>query len=195
MDPCAQATPRRGLEPNVAAVTARHVAGNGQAKADAAGMFGVAWLVRHGALPRERLAEYYCSYVAGIFRSIRLGTGDAHGRSQLMQLNYLVEREVIERDAGKARQALCSGGAGDKAEPYLGLADLRARVGHTIVSRHRQLEPAPKSGAVNGGDKRFRAILHLQEQLDEFRAALLARGDLAEFLNVRSSDEGIAGPH
>src|SRR5215471_19184624 len=99
------------------------------------------------------------------------------------------------RDAGKARQALCSGGAGDNPEPYLGLADLRARVSHPIVSRHRQLEPAPKGGAVNGGDQRFRAILHLQEQLDEFRAAALARGDFAEFLNVRSRDEGLAGSH
>ena len=37
MDPRAQATLGRGLQPNVAAVTARHVAGDGQAEADAAG--------------------------------------------------------------------------------------------------------------------------------------------------------------
>ena len=49
-----------------------------QAKADVAGMFGLKWLVDHGALPKERLEEYYASYVAGIFRTLRFGTGEAH---------------------------------------------------------------------------------------------------------------------
>ena len=42
-------------------------------------MFGLKWLVDHGVLPKERLEEYYASYVAGIFRTVRFGTGEAHG--------------------------------------------------------------------------------------------------------------------
>ncbi len=40
-----------------------------EAKADVTGMFGLAWLVDHGALPKERLPEYYSSYVAGQARA------------------------------------------------------------------------------------------------------------------------------
>jgi hypothetical protein len=70
-----------------------------EAKADVTGMFGLQWLVDHGALPKERLEEYYASYVAGIFRTVRFGTGEAHGRAEMMEFNYLVERGAISRDA------------------------------------------------------------------------------------------------
>ena len=49
-----------------------------EAKADVVGMFGVKWLADRGALPKERLPEYYDSYVAGIFRTLRFGAGEAH---------------------------------------------------------------------------------------------------------------------
>jgi hypothetical protein len=70
-----------------------------EAKADVTGMFGLKWLVDHGALPRERLEEYYASYVAGIFRTVRFGTGEAHGRAQMMEFNFLSERGALTRDA------------------------------------------------------------------------------------------------
>ena len=58
-------------------------------------MFGLAWLVNHGALPKERLPEYYASYVAGIFRTLRFGTGEAHGRAEMMEFNYLLEHAAL----------------------------------------------------------------------------------------------------
>jgi hypothetical protein len=68
-----------------------------EAKADVVGMFGMQWLVGHGALPKDKLEEYYASYVAGIFRTIRFGTGEAHGQAEMMEFNYLSERGAIER--------------------------------------------------------------------------------------------------
>src|SRR3954452_18610013 len=70
-----------------------------EAKADVTGMFGLKWLVDRGALPKERLEEYYASYVAGIFRTVRFGTAEAHGRAEMMEFNYLVEHGAISRDA------------------------------------------------------------------------------------------------
>ncbi|HTQ78774.1 MAG TPA: Zn-dependent hydrolase, partial [Thermoanaerobaculia bacterium] len=70
-----------------------------EAKADVTGMFGLAWLVDHKALPRERLPEYYSSYVAGIFRTVRFGTGEAHGKAEMMEFNYLAEQGAIQRDS------------------------------------------------------------------------------------------------
>jgi hypothetical protein len=72
-----------------------------EAKADVTGMFGLAWLVDHGALPKERLPEYYSSYVAGIFRTLRFGTGEAHGRAEMMEFNYLVEQRALSMVNGR----------------------------------------------------------------------------------------------
>lgn len=63
-------------------------------------MFGLEWLVEHGALPKDRLAEYYASYVAGIFRTLRFGTGEAHGRAEMMEFNYLLENRALTRGVG-----------------------------------------------------------------------------------------------
>ena len=66
-----------------------------EAKADVGGMFGLAWLMQNGALPKARAEEYYASYVAGIFRTLRFGTGEAHGRAQMMEFNYLMEQKAL----------------------------------------------------------------------------------------------------
>lgn len=70
-----------------------------EAKADVVGMYGLNWLVSHGVLPKEKLNEYYASYVAGIFRTIRFGTGEAHGQAEMMEFNYLSEQGAITREA------------------------------------------------------------------------------------------------
>ena len=66
-------------------------------------MFGLKWLVDHGVLPKDRLEEYYASYVAGIFRTVRFGTGEAHGRAEMMEFNYLSERGAIAQAGGRYR--------------------------------------------------------------------------------------------
>ena len=72
-----------------------------EAKADVVGMFGLKWLVEHNALPKERLEEYYASYVAGIFRTLRFGTGEAHGRAEMMEFNYLLENHSLSYAEGR----------------------------------------------------------------------------------------------
>jgi len=70
-----------------------------EAKADVVGMFGLNWLVNHGVLPKEKLEEYYASYVAGNFRTMRFGTGEAHGQAEMMEFNYLSEHGAITHEA------------------------------------------------------------------------------------------------
>ncbi len=70
-----------------------------EAKADVTGMFALKWLVDHNALPKEKLQEYYASYVGGIFRTVRFGTAEAHGRAEMMEFNYLSEHGAIRRNA------------------------------------------------------------------------------------------------
>ncbi len=74
-----------------------------EAKADVVGMFALKWLIDRGVLPRARLDEYYASYMAGIFRTIRFGTGEAHGRAEMMEFNYLAEQGAVTFAAGRYR--------------------------------------------------------------------------------------------
>jgi hypothetical protein len=70
-----------------------------EAKADVVGLFGLKWLVDHGAIPKDRLPEFYSSYLAGLFRTMRFGTAEAHGKAEMMEFNYLLEQKAIARDA------------------------------------------------------------------------------------------------
>jgi len=70
-----------------------------EAKADIVGMFGLDWLMNRGALPKSRANDYYASYVAGIFRTVRFGIAEAHGRAEMMEFNYLAEQHAINREA------------------------------------------------------------------------------------------------
>ena len=77
-----------------------------EAKADVVGMYGLKWLVDRGALPKERLPEFYSSYVAGIFRTVRFSIAEAHGRAEMMEFNYLSEQNAIKRDAQTRRYSV-----------------------------------------------------------------------------------------
>ena len=68
-----------------------------EAKADVTGMFALKWLVDHDALPKEKLEEYYASYVGELFRAVRFGTAEAHSQAEMMEFNYLSERGAIGR--------------------------------------------------------------------------------------------------
>ena len=77
-----------------------------EAKADIVGLYGLKWLVDRGDLPREKLNGYYASEVAGIFRTVRFGVAEAHGRAEIMEFNFFSERGVITRDAASGRYAI-----------------------------------------------------------------------------------------
>jgi len=77
-----------------------------ESKADVVGMYGLKWLVDHGALPKSRLDEYYASYVAGIFRTVRFSIAEAHGRGEMMEFNYLTEQKALRQDPATRRYVI-----------------------------------------------------------------------------------------
>jgi peptidase M49-like protein len=77
-----------------------------EAKADVVGLFALGWLMDKGVLQKERAPEVYASYVAGIFRTVRFGVAEAHGRAEMMEFNYLSEQGAITRDAKTGRYAI-----------------------------------------------------------------------------------------
>jgi hypothetical protein len=77
-----------------------------ESKADMVGLYGLKWLVDHGDLPKEKLNGYYASEVAGIFRTVRFGVAEAHGRGEIMEFNFYSERGAISRDAASGRYVI-----------------------------------------------------------------------------------------
>jgi hypothetical protein len=94
-----------GLGPAYAHVDGKQVAineaigpaysGLEEAKADVTGIFLAKWLVDQKLLPASELNGIYASYVAGIFRTLRFGTAEAHGRAELMEFNVLLEHGAL----------------------------------------------------------------------------------------------------
>jgi hypothetical protein len=77
-----------------------------EAKADIVGLYGLKWLVDRGDLPKEKLNGYYASEVAGIFRTVRFGVAEAHGRAEIMEFNFFTERGAIAHDPATGRYAI-----------------------------------------------------------------------------------------
>jgi peptidase M49-like protein len=62
-----------------------------EAKADVSGLFALQFLVDRGKLDHALSQTMYTTYLASMFRSIRFGINEAHGRGVAMQLNYFLD--------------------------------------------------------------------------------------------------------
>ena len=62
-----------------------------EAKADVSGLFALQFLVDRGKLDKKFEQTMYTTYLASMFRSIRFGLNEAHGRGVAMQLNYFLD--------------------------------------------------------------------------------------------------------
>jgi hypothetical protein len=69
-----------------------------EAKADVLGLFMVSELAKRGELDDSELRDNYVTFLASIFRSVRFGAADAHGRANLMQLSFLEEKGAFLYD-------------------------------------------------------------------------------------------------
>src|SRR5215472_2416152 len=81
-------------------------AGLEEAKADIVGLFALNWLMEKGLVPKDKAQEFYASHVAGIFRTVRFGVAEAHGRAEMMEFNYFVEQGAISFDPKTRRYAI-----------------------------------------------------------------------------------------
>jgi hypothetical protein len=77
-----------------------------EAKADIVSLYGVSWLAGHGHYGQAELQACYVSRLADIFREVRFGVAEAHGRGAIMQLNYLLEQGAVTADAATGKYSL-----------------------------------------------------------------------------------------
>jgi hypothetical protein len=74
-----------------------------EGKADILGLYMVRQLRDRGDLKGGRMEDNFVAFLASIFRSVRFGTGDAHGRANIVALNFLEERGAFKRDSATGK--------------------------------------------------------------------------------------------
>ena len=70
-----------------------------EGKADVLGLFIITKLQERGELGKADLMDNYVTFLASLFRSVRFGGADAHGRANLAQFRFFKERGAFSRDA------------------------------------------------------------------------------------------------
>lgn len=69
-----------------------------EGKADILGLYMVTQLFEKGEIQEGELTDYYVTFLAGIFRSVRFGASSAHGRANMLRFNYFRQRDAFSRD-------------------------------------------------------------------------------------------------
>lgn len=69
-----------------------------EAKADVMGAFNVLYMIERGELEKELREQLLVSYFAGLFRSVRFGVAEAHGKGAALQLNRFLEEGAASVD-------------------------------------------------------------------------------------------------
>ena len=87
-----QTTVRQALQASSSAIE--------EAKADVSGLWALQRLVDQGAIDKKMQRTLYTTFLASAFRTLRFGTGEAHGKGMALQLNHLLDTGavVVNRD-------------------------------------------------------------------------------------------------
>jgi hypothetical protein len=69
-----------------------------EAKADMTGLWALQYMIDHNIIEKSMERTLYITYLASMFRSVRFGITEAHGKGVAMQFNYLVDEGAIKYD-------------------------------------------------------------------------------------------------
>ena len=69
-----------------------------EGKADILGLYMVNQLLQKGELSGSK-EDYFVTFLAGIFRSVRFGASSAHGTANMIAFNYFAEKGAFEKSA------------------------------------------------------------------------------------------------
>ena len=67
-----------------------------EAKADMTGLWALQYMIDRGIIEKSMERTLYTTYLASMFRSVRFGITEAHGRGVAMQFNYLADEGAIK---------------------------------------------------------------------------------------------------
>jgi len=75
-----------------------HASALEEGKADILGLYMIRQLLEKGAIDEGTLEDYYTTFLAGIFRSVRFGASSAHGKANMVRFNYFAEQGAFSRN-------------------------------------------------------------------------------------------------
>ncbi|WP_286235254.1 dipeptidyl-peptidase 3 family protein [Thalassotalea sediminis] len=75
-----------------------HASALEEGKADILGLYMVRQLLDKKVITEGQLEDYYTTFLAGIFRSVRFGASSAHGKANMVRFNYFAEHEAFTRN-------------------------------------------------------------------------------------------------
>ena len=93
-----------------------------EGKADILGLYMVQQLRTRNEMTSGSMDDNYVAFLASIFRSVRFGSADAHGRANIAALNFLEERGAFTRDSATGKYRV------DFAKMQQGANDLAATI-------------------------------------------------------------------
>ena len=77
-----------------------------EGKADILGLYMITELHKAGELGDSDLRDFYVTFMAGIFRSIRFGAASAHGRANMVRFNFFLDEGAFIRDPESGRYSV-----------------------------------------------------------------------------------------
>ncbi len=82
----------------VRAALKEHASALEEGKADILGLYMITQLHEQGEIAGD-LSDYYTTFLAGIFRSVRFGASSAHGKANMIRFNFFKQYGAFEREA------------------------------------------------------------------------------------------------
>jgi len=77
-----------------------------ESKADIMGVYNIHYMLDKKLFDESFRKEIAVTYLAGLFRGIRFGIGEAHGKGNALQLNYMLEKGAITYDSATGKFAV-----------------------------------------------------------------------------------------
>ncbi|MEP7705074.1 Zn-dependent hydrolase [Paraglaciecola sp. 25GB23A] len=75
-----------------------HASALEEGKADILGIYMVKQLLAKGVIDQGTMEDYYVTFMAGIFRSVRFGASSAHGKANMIRFNFFSEHQAFSRN-------------------------------------------------------------------------------------------------
>ena len=90
-------------------------------KADVVGLYMVKQLYDRGELTGGSIEDNYTTFLAGLFRSVRFGAADAHGKANMITFNFLRDRGAFARDDATGKYSVDYAAMGDAVNALAGV--------------------------------------------------------------------------
>ena len=87
-----------GTNQTVRQALKEHASALEEGKADILGLYMVQQLLAKGVIDQGMLEDYYVTFMAGIFRSVRFGASSAHGKANMIRFNFFQEYKAFSRN-------------------------------------------------------------------------------------------------